>query len=89
MSDSGSDVELTIGPPAHTGARGVPAVAVSPESPAIVIAGTPVQRKVAARVEITARRVVFHLAGSYPYQEVFRRVQARVLGVPAVTPGTG
>jgi hypothetical protein len=38
--------------------------------------------KVAARVLISARRVVFHLASSYPYQEVFRAVYARVMGRP-------
>jgi hypothetical protein len=27
--------------------------------------------KVAARVVLSARRVVFHLASSYPYQELF------------------
>ena len=30
--------------------------------------------KVAARVVVTARRVVFHLSSSYPYQAVFREV---------------
>jgi hypothetical protein len=39
--------------------------------------------KVAARVVVSARRVVFHLASSYPYQEVFRAVYQR-LTVPAV-----
>ena len=34
--------------------------------------------KVAARVVLTARRVVFHLASSYPYRELFRRVQERL-----------
>jgi hypothetical protein len=34
--------------------------------------------KVAARVVVTARRVVFHLASSYPYQEVFRSVYERL-----------
>jgi hypothetical protein len=34
--------------------------------------------KVAARVVVTARRVVFHLASSYPYHEVFRAVYARL-----------
>ena len=38
--------------------------------------------KVAARVLVSARRVVFHLASSYPYQEVFREVCARVMGRP-------
>jgi hypothetical protein len=36
--------------------------------------------KVAARVVVTARRVVFHLASSYPYQALFREVFARVMG---------
>jgi hypothetical protein len=45
--------------------------------------------KVAARVVVSARRVLFHLAGSYPYRELFRRVQGLVRGVPAMTPGTG
>ena len=36
--------------------------------------------KVAARVVVSVRRVVFHLASSYPYQEVFRAVFARVMG---------
>jgi hypothetical protein len=36
--------------------------------------------KVAARVVVTARRVVFHLSSSYPYQAVFRAVCARVMG---------
>ena len=40
--------------------------------------------KVAARVVVTARRVVFHLASSYPYQEVFRAVSRRVIGWPPV-----
>jgi hypothetical protein len=41
--------------------------------------------KVAARVVITARRVVFHLASSYPYQAIFREVYARVMGQPTTT----
>jgi hypothetical protein len=36
--------------------------------------------KVAARVVVTARRVVFHLASSYPYQEMFRSVFGRLTG---------
>jgi Transposase DDE domain group 1 len=36
--------------------------------------------KVAARVVVSARRVVFHLASSYPYQEVFRSVSERLSG---------
>jgi hypothetical protein len=39
--------------------------------------------KVAARVVVTARRVVFHLSSSYPYQEVFRTVFERLTGRPA------
>jgi Transposase DDE domain group 1 len=34
--------------------------------------------KVAARVVVTARRVVFHLASSYPYQAVFRAAYRRL-----------
>jgi Transposase DDE domain group 1 len=34
--------------------------------------------KVAARVVVSARRVVFHLASSYPYQEVFRAAYTRL-----------
>jgi hypothetical protein len=40
--------------------------------------------KVAARVVVSARRVVFHLASSYPYQEVFRAVYGRVAGRPTI-----
>jgi hypothetical protein len=36
--------------------------------------------KVAARVVVTARRVVFHLASSYPYHEAFRTVYERLTG---------
>jgi hypothetical protein len=36
--------------------------------------------KVAARVVVTARRVVFHLSSSYPYQTIFRTVYATVMG---------
>ncbi len=45
--------------------------------------------KVAARVVVTARRVVFHLASSYPYQSAFRAVFARVMSPPVPAPGTG
>jgi hypothetical protein len=38
--------------------------------------------KVAARVAVTARRVVFHLATSYPYQDIFRMVVGRVMSAP-------
>lgn len=41
--------------------------------------------KVAARVEITVRRVVFHMASSYPYQQQFRKVLERI-GGPHMTP---
>jgi hypothetical protein len=40
--------------------------------------------KVAARVAVSVRRVVFHLASSYPYQDVFRTVSQRVIGCPPV-----
>ena len=46
--------------------------------------------KVAARVELSARRVVFHLASSYPYQQLFRVVYERLIGagpVPVVDGG--
>src|SRR3954463_825394 len=36
--------------------------------------------KVAARVAVSARRVVFHLASSYPYRGLFERVCERLLG---------
>jgi Transposase DDE domain group 1 len=39
--------------------------------------------KVAARVMVTARRVIFHLSSSYPYQAIFREAFARVIGNPA------
>jgi len=46
--------------------------------------------KVAARVVVSVRRVVFHLSSSYPYQAVFRGVYERVRGVGrAPTPETG
>ena len=46
--------------------------------------------KVAARVEVTARRVVFHLSSSYPYQAIFREVHARVMGrVPSTATASG
>ena len=41
--------------------------------------------KVAARVVVTARRVVFHLATSYPFQELFHAVFGRL--VPVAKPG--
>lgn len=46
--------------------------------------------KVAARVVVTARRVVFHLASSCPYQAQFREVFARVMSrPPCPVAGTG
>jgi hypothetical protein len=36
--------------------------------------------KVAARVVVTARRVVLHLATSYPFQDRFRAVLERIMG---------
>jgi hypothetical protein len=39
--------------------------------------------KVAARVVVSARRVVFHLASSYPYRGVFRAVFQRLIGQAA------
>jgi hypothetical protein len=38
--------------------------------------------KVAARVVVSARRIVFHLATSYPFQDLYRVVFERVLGIP-------
>jgi hypothetical protein len=38
--------------------------------------------KVAARVVVSARRVVFHLASSYPYQGAFRAAYERAIGRP-------
>jgi hypothetical protein len=38
--------------------------------------------KVAARVVVSARRVMFHLASSYPYRSVFQAVHERLIGGP-------
>ena len=38
--------------------------------------------KVAARVVVSARRVVFHLASGYPYREAFRAAYERLTGPP-------
>jgi Transposase DDE domain group 1 len=38
--------------------------------------------KVAARVVVTARRVVFHLATSYPFQALYRTALERLAQVP-------
>ncbi|QEH33077.1 Transposase DDE domain protein [Aquisphaera giovannonii] len=38
--------------------------------------------KVASRVVVSARRVVFHLASSYPYRDIFREVYERLTGRP-------
>jgi Transposase DDE domain group 1 len=43
--------------------------------------------KVAARVVLSARRVVFHLATSYPYQQLFRAVYQRLIGADRVPVG--
>lgn len=45
--------------------------------------------KVAARVMVSVRRVVFHLASSYPYQELFQAVYERVTGQRPVVPTEG
>jgi hypothetical protein len=46
--------------------------------------------KVAARVVLTARRVVFHLASSYPYQALFREAFSRAVGnSPPPAPASG
>jgi hypothetical protein len=45
--------------------------------------------KVAARVAISVRRVVFHLAGSYPYRGLFERVHEQLSGVPVRAAGSG
>jgi hypothetical protein len=45
--------------------------------------------KVAARVAGSVRRLVFHLASSYPYRELFRRVYARVVGEPVASADSG
>jgi hypothetical protein len=44
--------------------------------------------KLAARVVVSARRVVFHLASSYPYAERFRAVLERVMN-PVIPARTG
>jgi hypothetical protein len=44
--------------------------------------------EVAARVVVTVRRVVFHLASSYPYHEVFRTAYERLTG-RRESPATG
>jgi hypothetical protein len=45
--------------------------------------------KVAARVVLSARRVVFHLAGSYPYRELFRTACERVAAAAAAAAWRG
>ena len=44
--------------------------------------------KVAARVVVSARRVMFHLATSYPFQDLYRVAFERVLGI-TVNPSAG
>ncbi len=38
--------------------------------------------KIAARVTVSVRRIVFHLSSSYPYQHLFRSVAATVIPSP-------
>ncbi len=45
--------------------------------------------KVAARVVISARRVVFHLASGHPYRAVFASAWRRLMRGPAAVPETG
>ncbi len=45
--------------------------------------------KVAARVVVSARRVVFRLAGGYPYRATFATACRRLVGGPPAVPGTG
>lgn len=45
--------------------------------------------KVAARVATSVRRVVFHLASSYPHRGLFQRVWARVMGVEVAAADSG
>ncbi len=45
--------------------------------------------KVAARVAVSVRRVVFHLASSYPYRGLFERVCERLLGGAVGASGSG
>jgi hypothetical protein len=46
--------------------------------------------KVAARVTVSARRVIFHLASSYPYQELFRAVFANAVSkIPCMSRESG
>src|SRR4051794_1953794 len=45
--------------------------------------------KVAARVVVSARRVVFHLSSSYAGRELFRAVLGRVMGRPRMAARSG
>jgi len=45
--------------------------------------------KIGARVVESARRIVFHLAGGYPFKELFEKVVGRVMGLPPVAAETG
>jgi hypothetical protein len=45
--------------------------------------------KVAARVVVTARRVVFHLASSYPYRGLFERACRRLSEGTVQAAGSG
>ena len=39
--------------------------------------------KVAARVTVSVRRIVLHLASSYPYESLFRTVAAGLMPAPS------
>jgi hypothetical protein len=45
--------------------------------------------KVAARVAVSVRRVVFHLSGGYPYRGLFERVHERLTGGTVRAAGSG
>jgi hypothetical protein len=45
--------------------------------------------KVAARLMVSTRRVVFHLASGYPYQAAFAAAYRRLMGDPIAAMGTG
>src|SRR4051812_48149906 len=59
---------------------------VAPDYPSCTV----IRADRAARVKVTARRVIFHLASSYPYAEVFREVSRRLMGSrPSPEAGAG
>jgi hypothetical protein len=45
--------------------------------------------KVAARVVVSVRRVLFQFSSSYPYRELFSRVAGRILGLAVPAVGSG